>query len=139
MDMIYADKLLSPVCARNLHPATDAERMLVFGNLIILCHVGVEIILAVECGMAIYLAAQHKPRHNGELHRLLVHRRKRSRIAKANGANVRIRLAARLEKARAEHLCIRLKLNVRLKTYRIFKFHPQNPVYFFLVLPKMLP
>ena len=127
VDVVDPDELLRAVGARDLHAAADAEGTAVLGDLVVLRHVGVEVVLAVEGRMAVHLAAEHEPRHDCELHRLLVHHGKRPRIAEAHRAHVRVGLAAGLQQTAAEHLRPRLELDMRLKSYRVLEFHRKLP------------
>ena len=137
VDVVYADQLLGAVGARDLHPAADAEGTAVLGDLVVLGHVGVEVVLAVKGGVRVHAAAEHQARHNRELHRLAVHDRERTRVAEADGADVGVRLAARLQQAGAEHLGLGPELDVRLEADGAFVFHAR--VLHSLTLPKMLP
>ncbi len=125
--MVDTYELLRAVGARNLDAAADAEGTAVLGDLVVLRHVGIEVVLAVEGRMAVNLATEHHSTHDGEFHRLLVHHGKRPRIAEAHRAHVRVGLAASLQEAAAEHLRPRLQLDVRLKSYRVLEFHRKLP------------
>ena len=127
MDVVDADELLGSVCARDLNAATDAQGIAVLRYLIVLRHVRVEIVLAVERRMAIDLAAEHESAHDCKLDRFLVHDGKSARIAQTHRTHIGVRLATGLQQAAAEHLRVRLQLNMSLKTYRILEFHFQYP------------
>ena len=128
VDVIDADELLRSVGPRYLNAAADAQRISVLGDLIILRHVRIEVILAVERRMAVDLAPQHETAHDRELHGFLVHDRKRAGISEAHRTYICVRFTSRLQQTAAEHLRIRLQLDVRFKTYRIFEFHFQHPI-----------
>ena len=128
MDVVDADELLRSVRADDLHASADAKRISVFGDLVVLRHVGVEVVLAVECGVTVDLASEHETAHDGKLHGFLVHDRERARIPEAHRAYVSVRLTARFQETSAEHLRVRLQLDVSFKTYRIFEFHFQYPI-----------
>ena len=123
MDMIDADEFFGPVGADDLHPAADAQRIAVFGNLVILGHIGIEIILAIEGGVTVDFAAEHHAAHHRELYRLAVHHRQRAGIAEADRADVGVGLAAGLQQAAAEHLRVRLELDMGFKPDSVFEFH----------------
>ena len=122
VDVVDADEL-RPGRRLDRHAATDAERCDVFGNLVVLRHVRVEVVPAVERGAAADVAAKHHACHDRELHGLLVRDRKRAGVAQANGADIGVRLASGLQQAAAEHLRPRLQLDVRLKSYCGEVFH----------------
>ena len=123
VNMIYANKLLRPVGERDFNAAAYAKRVDILGYLIILRHIGIKIILPIERRMAVYFAAEHHPAHNGQFDGLLIHHRKRARITQAYGADVSIRLAARLKQTGAKHFRVGFQLDMSLKPNSIFKFH----------------
>ena len=127
MDVVDADELLRSVRASDLNAAADAQGIAVLRDLVVLRHVRIEIVLAVERRMAVDLTAKHESAHDGKLHRLLVHDGKRSRIAQTYRTHVGVRIAPGLQQTAAEHLRVRLQLNVGLKTYRILEFHFNTP------------
>lgn len=75
MDVVDANEFLRAIRLRNLHTAADAQGIAVFGNLVILGHIGVEIVFAVEGSMAADLAAEHKPAHNRQFYGFLIYDR----------------------------------------------------------------
>ena len=122
-DVVDADELLRAVRKRYLHAAADAERIAVFRYLVVLRHVRVEVVLAVEYRMLVHPAAKHETAHHGQLDGLLVHDRQCARVAQADRAHVRVRFAACLQKAAAEHLRLRLQLDMRLQPYGVLEIH----------------
>ena len=123
MDVVDADEFLRSVGKGDFHAAADAQRIAVFGNLVILGHIGIEIVLAVESRVAVDLAAEHHAAHDRELHGLFVHDRQRPGIAETYGADVGVGFAARLQETAAEHLGVRLELDVGFQSDCVFKFH----------------
>ena len=111
-------------------PPPDAERIPVLGDLVVLRHVGIEVVLPVEGRVPVDLAAEHHAGHDGELHRFPVHDRQGSRIPEAHGTHVRVRFATRLQEAAAEHLRLRLQLDMRLQPDGILKFHESYYIIF---------
>ena len=77
----------------------------------------------VPNGVPVDLAPEHESAHHGEADGLLVRHGKRAGIPQAHGADVRVRLASRLQQARAEHLGLGLELDVRLQPDRVLEFH----------------
>ena len=88
VDVVDADELLRSVRADDLHASADAKRISVFRDLVVLRHVGVEVVLAVERGVTVDLASEHETAHDRKLHGFLVHDRKRTRIPEAHRAYV---------------------------------------------------
>ena len=123
MDVVDADEFLRAVGERDLDSAADAQGIAVLRDLVILGHVRIEIVLAVEGRVAVDLATEHHAAHHRELHRLFVHDRQRPGIAETDRADVGVRFAAGLQETAAEHLGVRLELDVRFQPDCVFKFH----------------
>ena len=86
--------------------ATEAERLVILGDLIVLRHVRVVVVLAVELADLGNVAAKHKPCTGGETQCLAVHHRKSTGQPKTSGACVRVRFGPILDFAPAEHLAL---------------------------------
>ncbi len=123
MDVVDADKLARAIRKSDFHAAANAQRRAVLRNLVVLCHVRIEVVLPVECGVAVNLAPKHHPAHASELYRLLVHHRQCPGIAQTHRADVSVRLAAGLQQAAAKHLRGRFELHVRFQSYGILEVH----------------
>ena len=134
VDVVDADEFLRSVGKGYLHSAADAQRIAVFGNLVILGHVGIEIVFAVESRVAVDLAAEHHSAHHRKLHGLLVHDRQRPGVSEAYGTDVGVRFAAGFQETAAEHLGVRLELDMSLQPDRIFKFHRAYYTIFSVIL-----
>ncbi len=96
--------------------AARAERFVVLRNLVILRHVRVEIILPVELAARRDLAAEHLASEERLHDRLLVWHGQNAWHPEANGTHMRIGCAAKLVFTRAEHLRVRLELDVDFKS-----------------------
>ena len=125
VDVVDADELGS-VGRLDRDAAADAEGIAVLGDLVVLGHVGVEVVLPVEGGVAVDLAAEHEAAHDGELHGLLVRDGQGAGVAQAHGAHVGVGFAAGLQQAAAEHLRLCLELDVRLQPDGVFEFHVRS-------------
>ena len=96
------------------HHAALRERHVVLRDLVILGHVGIEIVLAVELRVRGDLRAEREPRANHVLERLRVGHGQRARQRETHRAHVRVRLAAERVGATAEHLRLGLELDMAL-------------------------
>lgn len=96
-------------------PATEAERQIHLGDLVILGHIGVEVVLAIpnHCGRG--GAAKKHAGKNSTLDRKFVQNREGSGQAKAGWACVSIRLVGEGGFASAEHFSVRFDLTMDLK------------------------
>ena len=81
-----------------------AERQVVLGDLVVLGHVGIEVVLAMELAPARDVAFDSKPAEHRGLDGVLVGHRQCSGQAEAHRADARVGLAAELDWAAAEHL-----------------------------------
>ncbi|MPN30553.1 hypothetical protein SDC9_178024 [bioreactor metagenome] len=84
--------------------AVDAQRLVVLGDLVVLGHVGIEVVLARESAPAGDIAAQAEPDPDRRFARLLVDHRQRAGQPQADRTGVGVRLAAELGRAAAPHL-----------------------------------
>ena len=88
---------------RQLEPAVDVERLVVLGDLVVLRHVRVEVVLPVEeAGLDLAVERQADP--DGQLHRLPVQHRERAGQAERHGVDVGVGLVAEAVGAGAEQL-----------------------------------
>ena len=95
--------------------AAEAEGQIVLADLVVLRHVGVEIVFAVELADRSDLAAQHEACERGELESLFVHDRQGTGHAEADRADIGIRLGAVFDRAGAKHLAAGFELNVNFE------------------------
>ena len=93
----------------------EAERQIVLADLVVLRHVRVEIIFAVELADRADLAAEHEAGEGGELQRLLVHHGQCAGHSEADGADIGIRLGAVFDRAGAEHFAAGLELDMHFE------------------------
>ncbi len=103
---------------QHVEPAVDAQRLVVLGDLEVLGHVRVEVVLPREPAPLRDRAVQRQPDPDGELDRGLGRYRQRTGQAEADRADVRVRLPAELDRAAAEQLGQRAQLDVRLQADR---------------------
>jgi hypothetical protein len=96
--------------------AARAERLVVLRDLVILRHVRVEIILPVELAARGDLAPEHFAGEERLDDRLLVRHGQHAGHAEADGAHMRIGRPAEFVFAAAEHLRVRLELDVDFKS-----------------------
>src|SRR5436190_7930747 len=93
----------------------DAEGLVVLGDLVALRVVGIEVVLAVEDRVRRDLAPERETKEDRPLDRLPVRHRQRARQCEADGARVRVRRVEVRHPAAAEHLRLRLQVNVDLE------------------------
>ena len=118
VDVVEADALRGAgrdAARVDLHAAAEAERGAALGDLVVLRHVRIAVVLPGELGVARDVAAEHEAGHDDELHGLLVRARQRAGQAEADGADVGVGLGLRGEQAPAEHLRAGLQLDVGLE------------------------
>ena len=130
---IFADVLLQvragDAHARNaavefeLHVAVGRGGLVVLGDLVILRHVRIEIILPVKLGAAGDFAIQQQAGQHGQAQRLLVGDGQHAGQAEADGADVGVRRRAEFIGAAAPHLRFRFELDVRFQPDDRFVFH----------------
>ena len=111
---VEADHVVA-VGGRNCQPAAAAERFVVLADLVRLGRVGIEVVLAVERRMGRDLGLQRQPDLDRPLDRLAVRDRQHARLRRADRADARVGLSARLVRAAAEHLAARRQLHVDLE------------------------
>ena len=109
------------------HLTTDAERQVQLAGLVILGHIGIEVILTIPLGNRWGAATQHHASEYCTLNGKFIQDRQSSGHSQTGGAHVRVGVAASLQQTAAEHLRPRLQLDVRLKPYRVLEFHRQFP------------
>jgi hypothetical protein len=95
--------------------AAEAEGQIVLADLVVLRHVRVEVVFAVKLAGDRGFAAEHESGEGGEAEGLIVHDGEGAGEAEADGADIRIRLGAVLDRAGAEHLGAGLELDVNLE------------------------
>ncbi len=114
MDAREAATLQRTVVEPIRHLAADRQRHVVLRDLVILGHVGIEVVLAIELRERGNLRAEGEPRTN-DVRRAPVRWAPAARRAFPDRrGRLRIRLAAELVEAAAEHLRLRLELDVTL-------------------------
>src|SRR5437867_11248245 len=104
-------------------PAALAQRPIVLRDLVVLGHVGIEIVLARKHARLADRAAEHEPELEGGVDRRAVHDRERPRQPQAHRAHVRVRGRAKLGRTLAEHLAAGGELDVALETDPRFMGH----------------
>ena len=92
--------------------AAEAEGQIVLADLVVLRHVGVEVVFAIELADRANLAVQHEPGEGGEFERLLVHDRQGTGHAEADRADIGVGFRAVFHRAGAEHLAAGFELHV---------------------------
>ena len=95
--------------------AAEAERHIILADLVVLRHVGVEIIFPVEFADRADFASEHQAGERGELESLLVHHRQGAGHAHADWTNIGIRLGSIFHGAGTKHFAARLELHVNLE------------------------
>ena len=115
-----------PLAVGELQEAADVDRLVVLADLVVLGHVGIEVVLAVE-GRRPDLAVQGGPDPHGQLDRLPVEHRQRPRQPEADRAHVRVGLVAERVLAPAEQLGDRQQLAVDLEAdHHLPAGHPRR-------------
>ena len=114
VDVVHADGLLLPADL-DLHGPADAQRRGLLGDLVVLRHVRIKIVLPVERAAQRNLRPNHQAHLDGLADRLAVHHRQRPRQPEARRADRRVRFAFLVRRARAEHLRARLQLHVHFQ------------------------
>ena len=100
--------------------AVDRDRLVVLGDLVVLRHVRVEVVLPGEPAPRHDLAVQDQPDPDRRLHRGLVEHRQRTRQTQTHRAHLGIGFGAELGGAAAEHLGGGGQLDVHLQAeYRL--------------------
>ncbi len=92
-----------------------AQRDVVLGDLVALGEVGIEVVLAVEDRPRGDLAVERQTHHQPVVDRLRVDGRQRARKPEADRARARVGLLAEAQLAAAEHLRVRVELDVDLQ------------------------
>src|SRR5215472_4321263 len=99
----------------HIQVAVGAQRLVVLGDLEVLRHVRVEVVLPGEPAPARDRAVQSEPDLDRVLDGQLVHHRQRAWQAETDRAGLAVRLRAEGRDAPAEHLCPGAELHVRLE------------------------
>ena len=99
----------------DVQPAVLAQRLLKLGDLIILGHVGVEIVFAGETGVAVNLRVDGQRHAGGIFHRLAVQRGQHARHAGAYFTDVGVGRVAERVGAGAEQLAFGGEMHMNLK------------------------
>jgi hypothetical protein len=108
--------------ARNDNLAVAAHRLVGLGNLIGLRQVRIEILFSRKKGFLIDAAAERQPRFHNAFHRFFIQHRQNAGLARAHGADVRVRRRAKVGFARTEQLRCGFQLNMH--------FEPNNGLVF---------
>ncbi len=103
-----------PVPRRQLELAVGVDGQVVLADLVVLRHVGIEVVLPGEHRPP-HVAPERPPEAHGQLDHLLVEHRQRSRQAEADRAHVGVGLVAEPVRATAEQLGRRRQLGVDLE------------------------
>ena len=98
------------------HAAIGAKWHVVLRNLIILRHVRIEIIFAIEFADWRDIAAEHEASERRHAQRLVIHHWQSARQTEANWTSVRIWLRPKLNWTGAKHFGARLEVDVHFKT-----------------------
>ena len=119
-DVARLDVVGALVCALagnlEVEVAVHGERDRALRGLEVLCHVGIEVVLAVEHRVLLDLAVRGQARHDDGLDGAAVGHGQGARHAQAHGADVGVRLVVVRQAAVAEHLCVeRGELGVHLE------------------------
>ena len=96
-------------------PAAGAERHVVLADLVRLGQVGIEVVLAVEDVARLHRAVERQRDARGVLDGAPVHHRQRAGVRQADRAGVEVGLVALGHGAAAEHLGLRVELDVDLE------------------------
>ena len=123
------DGLLGVLRVRQIvqrHGPAEAQRQVVLRNLVVLGHVRVEVVLAVELALRRDLAVEHQAGEGGQFEGMRVHHRQSARQAEAGRAGVGVGARAELDGAPAEHLGAGLELDVDLQADGRQVFHTQK-------------
>ena len=108
---------------RQREPSVDAERLVVLGDLVALRQVGIEVVLAVEDRVLDDAAAERVAEEDRHLDRAPVRHGQRPGVREADGARARVLGREVLELAAAEHLRLRLQVDVDLEADDRFPIH----------------
>ena len=95
--------------------AAEAERHIILADLVVLRHVGVEIIFPVEFADRADFASEHEAGKGCELESFLVHHRQGAGHAHADWTNIGIRFGSIFHGAGTKHFAARLELHVNLE------------------------
>ena len=101
--------------AVDVEPAVDGDRLVVLGDLVVLRHVGIEVVLARERRLLGHAQVDRLGEAQRVLDHALVEHRQRARQPEAHRAHVRVGLGAELVGAAAEQLRGRRQLAVHLE------------------------
>ena len=99
----------------DLEPPADAHGQVVLADLVVLRHVGIEVVLPVEQRAGRDRRAEREPDPHDRLDRAFVRHRERARQAEADRADVRVRRRPERVAAPAEHLRVGRELDVALE------------------------
>src|SRR6266508_3350878 len=101
---------------RHVQVPADAQRLVVLADLVVLRHVRIEVVLAVELRPLGDAAVQREPDPGRVLDRGAVDHRQRARLTQADRAHLGVGFGAEGRRARAEHLRPGTELDMRLDT-----------------------
>ena len=96
--------------------AVGAKRHVVLRDLIVLRHVRIEIVFAIELADGCNVASEHESSQHRHAQRLLIHHWQCARQTKTNRAGVRVRFRSELNRRSTKHLRARVKLDVHFQT-----------------------
>src|SRR5258706_5509334 len=111
---------------QHLERAALAQRLVVLRDLVVLRHVGVEVVLAREHAAATDRRAERESESQRRLDRRAVGRRQGAGQSQAHWAHVRVTVGPELDRAVEEHLAARLELDVALQAYYRFVGHANS-------------
>src|SRR6185437_830462 len=97
---------------------STTERLCILGNLVVLGRVWVEVIFSIKLAEGSNCTSKHETSKDGHSKGLLIHHREGTWQTKAHGAKVGVWLGSKSHWAGAEHLRVRLELDVDLKSNR---------------------
>jgi hypothetical protein len=96
--------------------SAEAKRQIVLADLVILGHVGIKVVFAVEFADFGNLATKHESGQRGETQSLLVHDGKGAGKAETDRTEIGVRFSAMFHGAAAKHFRSRLQLHVNFQT-----------------------
>jgi hypothetical protein len=113
------------------HFAIEAERSVVLRDLVVLRHVRIKIILAIEFADRGYLALQDQAGERGELQGLQIHRRQGAGQSQADRTDMDIWLRTVLNGTTTKHLTSGLQLDMYFQPDRcdIITLHALRPIF----------
>ena len=127
VDARDADAAGGAVGQIDVEVTAHADRQVVLADLVVLRHVRIEVVLAVEQRVRGDLAADSQADQDDAADRLAVGHRQRTGMAQADRAHVRVGRRAELGSAAAEHLRLGIELDVALEPDDSFDLGHEAP------------